>query len=100
MALVAGLSAVTCVLPQVLLGGLPFSTSDSWSHTSYVNALLRTQDVRLVGAAMPGERYPLTFTPHHDVLAAVAELGRASALDVFLGAGLVLPCLIVLAYAA
>ena len=49
---------------------------------------------------MPGERYPLTFTPHHDVLAAVAELGRASALDVFLGAGLVLPCLIVLAYAA
>lgn len=87
-------------VPQTLLGLNPFSTSDHFSHVSYVNRLMLTGDVRLIGAAMPGEVYPLSFTPHHLFVARLGEASGSSALAAFAGTGLVLPGLLTLAYCA
>jgi hypothetical protein len=59
-----------CVLPQMYSGYLPFSVSDIWTHSSYINRLLQAPDWRLLGVNLPGENYPFIFAPTHLVMAA------------------------------
>jgi hypothetical protein len=57
--------------PQVISGGLPYSVSDIWTHTSYINRIISANDWKLVSVNLPDEMYPFQFAPVHSVMASV-----------------------------
>ncbi|MEE1610170.1 hypothetical protein [Microvirga sp. CF3016] len=88
----------TSVVPQIMLGSLPFVVSDSWTHISYINRLLLENSTMVSGVAMPHEVYALKFSPHHAFLATVGRLSQAQALDVWIGARYLFPIWLILAF--
>lgn len=89
--------AVT-IVPQLVLGSLPFAVSDAWTHISYINRLLISKSTVVSGAWLPNEIYAIKFAPHHAFLAAIGRITGSSALEVWVGASFVLPALLILSY--
>jgi len=86
------------VIPQLILGSLPFWVSDSWTHISYINRLLINDSTVISGAWLPNEIYAIKFSPHHAFLSSIAQATGSTALETWIGASFVLPFLLILSY--
>lgn len=82
--LIISLTFVIVVIPQLILGNLPFIVSDSWSHISIINRLLDYQDLSLTSFSMPNDNYGLRYSPHHSFLSAIAYIANVKAIEVWI----------------
>jgi hypothetical protein len=51
------------VIALTIRGGLPFSVSDSWTHTSYINRISSSKSALIFGSHLPTDGKFLSFSP-------------------------------------
>ena len=54
---------VFSVISYAVRGGLPFSVSDAWTHTSYVNRISSSRSALIVGSHLPTDGKFFSFSP-------------------------------------
>lgn len=57
-----------------LRGGLPFSVSDAWTHTSYINRISSTDSALILGTHLPADGKFFSFSPTSIFLASVNDV--------------------------